>query len=435
MTIVPVTNRSAIAGVTLRPHLGQDLRVGTLARDPSGAVTFAMDEAFIALGPQRPLVSLAWRGRNEEESIARMLAREDKIMRGGLLPPFFANLLPEGALRELVEKQLGTGAFDDFDVLVHLGKDLPGAIVVTLEASASTPPAATSPVESGSAALPQGALKFSLAGVQLKFSMRAEGKRLTVPGRDQHGDIIIKVPSARHPLLPEAEFTGLELAKAAGLRVAEAWLAPIADIVGIPAELLRHGSHVLAVRRFDRGPHGQRIAMEDFAQIVGALGDRRYTMANDETCLNMVRRFTGDWAGEVLEGVRRLVVNIMLGNGDAHLKNWSFLYPESQSPSLSPAYDLVPTFLYGDATMALAFGGTRSAERMGLKKFRRAAGLAKVDEELVVREARRTVERILDTWPAALHDLPLPDHMGETLMQRWDGLRLVADVRLEADPR
>jgi serine/threonine-protein kinase HipA len=425
-------NRTAVAGVTLEPRPGESLRVGSLIRDASGGISFIVDDSFIALGSARPLVSLAWSGRTEQDSLARLLNRNDKVMRSGLLPVFFANLLPEGALRELVEQELGTGAFDDLDVLVHLGQDLPGALVVTLEAgTAGSRPSSSAKTKPSSEKKrpPRGALKFSLAGVQLKFSMRTEGRRLTVPGRDQHGDIIIKVPSAQYPLLPEAEFTGLELAKAAGVQVAEAWLASTEEVAGIPAALLGHGDRVLAVRRFDRGADGLRIQSEDFAQILGALGNRRYTMANDETVLNIVRRFSGDWAGNLLEAVRRMVVNIMLGNGDAHLKNWSFLYPSGERPRLTPAYDLVPTCLYGDATMALAFGGTRTPERMGLKKFQRAARLAKVDEDLLVKEARRTVENILDVWPEILETSPLPEDMRRRLMERWDRLQLVKDTR------
>ena len=94
--------------------------------------------------------------------------------------------------------------------------------------------------------------------------------------------------------------------------------------------------------------------MEDMAQVVGALGERKYTMGTGETVLNMVRRFSSDWRADVLEGLRRIVADILIGNGDNHLKNWSFLFPRVGEIRLSPAYDIVPTVLYiPDDQMAL----------------------------------------------------------------------------------
>ncbi len=421
-----IANQAAILGIWLAPQPHAPLRVGSLVRDASGAVTFMVDDAFIGLGQRRPIISLAWKGATEDDSIARLTMRQDKMMRGGLLPPFFQNLLPEGALRDLVEREFGTGAFDDFDVLARLGEDLPGAIIARLEAGQagmahSAPPRLKQEI-------PDGKVKFSLAGIQLKFSVLAEGSGVTAPGRDAHGDVILKAPSSRHAFLPEVEHCGLCLAQAVGVRVAQSWLVDVVDVTGIPPQHLSGGQYALAVRRFDRGPGGERIHMEDFAQIIGAIGDRKYTMANDETNLNMIRRFTGDWSGELLEGVRRMVTNVLLGNGDAHLKNWSFLYAEDQMPRLSPAYDLVPTFLYGDHSMALSFGGSRDATKVTLRKFERVAGLVKVSPDLLVREARRTTEAALDLWPGLLREMPIHAEMQERLIRRLAGLTLVKEI-------
>jgi serine/threonine-protein kinase HipA len=125
---VPVLNRAGVFGIFLRPAPGQELRTGTLVRDASGALTFDVDETYIKLGPKRPIVSLAWRGEPDDISIQRLRSKNDKSSRGSSLPPYFENLLPEGALLELVEKEFGTGAFDSYDVLRRLGLDLPGAI-------------------------------------------------------------------------------------------------------------------------------------------------------------------------------------------------------------------------------------------------------------------------------------------------------------------
>jgi len=424
-----ITDRSALLGVYLAPTPEESVRVGSLVRDTGGVITFTADDNYLAMGPERPVLSMAWRGADEDDTIRRLVAREDKVMRSGLLPPYFSGLLPEGALRDLVETEFGTGAFDDFDVLARLGDDLPGAVVARLEAGqAGGPQAAAKRGTGAKMPVPPGGVKFSLAGIQLKFSMLETDRSVTAPGRDQHGDIILKVPSERHPSLVEAEFAGLELVRAVGVRAAEASLVDVRNVHGIPSEFLQGGPQALAVRRFDRAP-GRRVHTEDFAQIIGAIGDRKYTMANEETIYNMTRRFSCDWCGELLEGVRRTVVNVMLGNGDAHLKNWSLIHPPGGKPELTPAYDVVPTFLYGDNTMALAFGGMMDAARVTLRRFERAAGLVKVSPDLLAREARRTVEAVLDVWPDAMKSLPLPQEMRDRITARWRGLAIVGEVR------
>jgi serine/threonine-protein kinase HipA len=425
-----ISERAALLGIYLAPTSQEAVRVGSLARDASGAVTFTVDDDYLAMGPSRPVLSMAWRGTDEADTRRRLVRREDKVARNGYIPPYFSGLLPEGALRELVEAEFGAGAFDDFDVLARLGADLPGAVVARLEAGEAGAASVTARAGKGPVLAP-GGVKFSLAGIQLKFGVLQVDGGVTAPGRDEQGDIILKVPPERYPGLIEAEYAGLELARAAGVRTADCFLVDVADIHGIPAEFLVHGGRALAVRRFDRAA-GRRLHTEDFAQILGAVGDRKYTMANEETIYNMVRRFTGDWSGELLEAVRRSVVNIMIGNGDAHLKNWSLIHPPAGAPALTPAYDIVPTFLYGDRSLALPFGGTRNPARISLRRFERAARLVDVSPELLAREARRTVEAILDVWPNAMTHLPLPPERRTHIIERWNDLAIVHEVRQAA---
>lgn len=155
--------------------------------------------------------------------------------------------------------------------------------------------------------------------------------------------------------------------------------------------------------------------------------DRQSFVAVWARLLPGIRRFAGDWSDQIFEGVRRIVVNIMLGNGDAHLKNWSFLL-DGARPRLTPAYDLVPTFLYGDQSMALKFGGTSDPAKVTLCRFERAASLMKVAPDLVVGEVRRTTERILNEWPKRLHELPLRDNAEDRIIDRWKTFQLVDEV-------
>jgi len=422
-----VLNRAGVLGIFLRPSPKEQLRVGTLVRDASGVMAFEVDENYIRLGEKRPIVSLAWKGATDDLSIARLRNRNDKSTRGNTLPPYFENLLPEGALLELVEKEFGTGAFDSFDVLRKLGMDLPGAILARAEAGDEAPAARMTP--SAKPTAPK-TIRFSLAGMQLKFSMKSVNRRLTMPGVDEGGDVILKLPTTTFPGLPEAEYTALQLAKLAGVDIVESTLVDSKTIEDAPKELVEAGSLSLSVKRFDRAPEGIRIHTEDFAQIIGAVGDQKYTRANQDTLLNIVRRFADDPIGGILEGVRRIVVDIMIGNGDGHLKNWSFVYPDGVTPRLSPAYDIVPTIAYvpGDR-MALRLAGTSDPTIVTVARIASIAKFMKIDPEIIEREVREAMDKILDTWPDAARNLPASKKICDAIFGHWKQLALVKDVR------
>jgi serine/threonine-protein kinase HipA len=426
-----VRNKPAALGIYLRPFPDASVRVGSLYRDPEGAITFTVDQAYVALGARRPILSLAWKGQTEDGpqgSKARLLHHGDKITQGSILPPYFENLLPEGALLELVQKEFGAGAFDNFDVLSRLGGDLPGAVVAEMEAGA--PPPAAMPATDGV----NGGIRFSLAGTQLKFSMKQNDKgALTLPMRGAAGDIILKTPSDKHEMVPEAEFTALELARAVGIRTVKAELVSSKDIAGVPEKFLQGGAYSLAITRFDRAAGGERIHMEDFAQVMGSIHDQKYTMANQSTLVKLVGLFAADKRGEMLQAVRRLVVDVMIGNGDSHLKNWSFMLPDGVTPELSPAYDIVPTFFFGDDTMALEFAKSHNPAAVNLRRFERLAGLVGLDTKIVIREVKDTVDEILDVWPSLLPNLPAPPAFAEKLTQRWKGLSLIKEFVPSAD--
>lgn len=420
----------AIMAVHLFDHEQGATRVGNLVRDGDGSVTFTVSEAYLS-DPRRPILSLRWYDPDlDEGSRERLAARRDKIGLHGRVPPWFEGLLPEGALRDLVVAEMGPGDHDDFDVLTRLGADLPGAVLVTPETDvpSSAGPLELTTLKGFRATAPQGIIKFSLAGIQLKFTANPEGNRLTAPGAAKTGRCVIKVPNERFSDLPQAEFAAMELARMIGVDTAPCRLVSRGAIDGIPDELLAHGPEVLVVDRFDRTAGGARIHMEDAAQIVGAVGDRKYTMATSETVVNMIRRFSTDKRADILEAVRRLVADVLIGNGDNHLKNWSFLFPAAGRIRLSPAYDIVPTILFIPKDgLALRFVGTHDFARVNLHRFERIANFLRIDERLITREVRATVELAMELWPKAAPDL-LGAKRAALIIDRLPRLQLVKEA-------
>jgi serine/threonine-protein kinase HipA len=422
---------AAILGVHLLDQARGTVRVGTLIRDEEGAVAFTVAEAYLR-DPGRSTLSLGWYDPNSDESTRdRLASRGDKIGVHGSLPPWFAGLLPEGALRELVLTEMGPGDHDQFDVLTRLGADLPGAVLITpeTETPASAGPLDLVSVKGFRAAVPTGVVKFSLAGFQLKFTANIDGERLTMPGSGDTGRCIIKVASERYAGLPEAEYGAMQLARMIGVNTATCRLMPRDAVIGVPEEILAHGGQVLVVDRFDRGSDGARIHIEDAAQVIGAIGDRKYTMATTETVINMASRFSTDRRADILETIRRVVADVLIGNGDNHLKNWSFRFAEPGQVRLSPAYDIVPTVLFNPRdTLALRFVRTHNFETVDLHRFERVASFLRVDPKWVLREVKTAIERAQDIWPAAAPAL-FGEQRAATLLDRLPKLKLVQEVR------
>lgn len=423
---------AAVLGVHLMGPDRKIVRVGTLTRNAERATAFVPDETYLR-DEGRPILTLAWHTPGDpEQTRARLADRNDKIGLYGHLPPWFQGLLPEGALRDLVDVEMGAGEHDHFDVLTRLGADLPGAVLVipdNPEAPDSVGPIRWEQVAGFRAPTPKGMVKFSLAGVQLKFAAQASGERLTAPVSSGEGRLILKLAPERYDDLPEAEYAGMTLAAALGVRTAPCRLTSVQDIEGIPGEFLR-GPNALVVERFDRTVDGGRIHIEDAAQILTAWGDQKYTKANTETVLNMIRRFSTDWRDDVMEGLRRVVADILIGNGDNHLKNWSFIYPKPGVIRLSPAYDIVPTVFFQPADeLALQFAGRNKAfEAMSLKRFRRVAEFLKLDPEQVQNTVVDAVITAVRTWPGLLETLPLPPPRKQQVLDRLWNLPLVREV-------
>jgi serine/threonine-protein kinase HipA len=174
-------------------------------------------------------------------------------------------------------------------------------------------------------------------------------------------------------------------------------LVPVAEIKGLPRDAARLGGEALAVQRFDRGPAGQRIHMEDFAQVFGLFPEDKYERRSYANVAAVLWAETG--ADDTYEFVRRLVFSVLIGNGDMHLKNWSLLYPDGRTPVLSPAYDFVSTVPYiAENRLGLTFGGTRNLDGITKDQIRRFADRARLPVSTVWEIVPETVARTIEAW-------------------------------------
>ncbi len=164
--------------------------------------------------------------------------------------------------------------------------------------------------------------------------------------------------------------------------------------------------------------------MEDFAQILVKYPHEKYNSANYENIGKVIYGFSGDGLADAQQFARRLLVNILLANGDAHLKNWSFLYPDKITPRLSPAYDIVTTNVYieNETQYALNLGKTKDWYAVTLANFHAWADKSGIPWRAIKPHLDDTLSKARELWPEALKTLPMDDAHKEGLEAHWGKL-------------
>jgi serine/threonine-protein kinase HipA len=433
--------------------LGDEL-VGRLSK--MGDVIQFLGEPEYLENRDRPTLSLSMNGLDPlhgDEATRRAFgeAGTQWTRSIGRLPAFFENLLPEGALREMLAQARGVSVDDQFELLAACGGSLTGAVVARPSSQeeldfghgqahvkglmGADDEACWSPVKKPMTT------GFSLAGQQMKLavSMDPGTRRYTLKTQDARGvDIVAKMPSREHPQAVELEFSGLSLAHAAGVNTPPFWMddATRLDVPNI--KTMCPGGSFLAIERFDR-PHGGKghsIHIEDWCQLTGRRPMEKYAPEWAFVLgLRALRAYSPERFSDAQEFIRRQVVNVLMGNTDAHLKNFSMLYKDGRHPSLSPAYDLVPIIAYlGDGRYALNEKVEEMFQKMRVADFERVGHAAGFAPKAVAKEVRETVERVRATWPSLLRELPLDPKVSRKIEQRLDNLPLVKEMAPTSAP-
>ncbi|WP_292223156.1 HipA domain-containing protein [Brevundimonas sp.] len=377
-----------------------DRKVGVISALGGDQSIFSFDDAY-ADDPDRPTLSLSFKG--EQGGLLR-----DHRPTQTRLTPFFSNLLPEGTLRDYLAKRAGIKPMREYPLLEALGPDLPGAVTVRPlgEGERDEDDEGRHGDETRQAG-GQGALRFSLAGVQLKFSAVGKAKGgLTIPASGRGGNWIIKLPSIRFRGVAANEFSMMRLARAMGMDIPDVELAPLDQIEGLPEGIGRIEEEAFAIRRFDRREDGGRIHIEDFAQVFGVYPGEKYDKGSYRYLAKVLWLETGE-AG-VREFIRRLVFNTLIGNADMHLKNWSLIYRDGRTPELSPGYDFLSTTVYiPDENAALKFARTKRMAEFSLDEVSYMAARAGLPEALARDTAIEAVDRFHEVWSAERAHLPI----------------------------
>lgn len=311
---------------------------------------------------------------------------------------FFAGVLPEESKREIIARNLGISARNDYAMLEQIGGECAGA--VTFVPSGEALPERNYRYRALSVKELAGILKelprrpllagedgirLSLAGAQDKIAVRIEGEKVSLP--------LGSAPST-HILKPAVErFEGVVNNESLGMRLAAS--------VGLSAAIVEtrnaDGVEYLSVERYDRtfqqGEGGTRIVerhhQEDFCQAQGIVSEMKYQKEGGPSlkqCFALLRTVSSTPVLDLQRLLDAVIFNYLVGNNDAHGKNFSLLYQKvgtaNQTIRLAPLYDVVSTLFYPELSkdMAMKIGGEYSSEKVlpgNFEKLAEEAGLAK----------------------------------------------------------
>ena len=352
------------------------------------------------------------------------------------LPNFFSNLLPEGVLRQRLATQRGTSVNAEFDLIAAAGNNLPGAVrvrpseipaeirvrLITTDNDNLEVTQVDDAIEGAS----------SLSGVQekLALSMLRGGERFSVEGSVEGDPVIAKFAPREHPEMLANELVCTQLAKLVSIRTIEPAFYPIDRL---DSDALRSvanpGLQFFASPRFDRSEAG-RIHVEDWCQIASKRPGEKYEMKDAfPLAASALLQSATDGPAELEELFRRIVANALMGNCDAHLKNFMCMYGDARHPTLSPAYDLVcvtPYAIEGKYAANLALDALQRNYR--LKDYVELADRIGYNTRLAEKAVRSTVTDALKHWPTRLAQTDVPANVRVTIGERLQTLALIQDV-------
>lgn len=344
--------------------------------------------------------------------------------------PFLAGLLPEGELRRKIAQQCQLSQANDFGLLAAIGGDCAGAVSLAPRDQAPGPAEVEwlTPTQLITllAELPQrpmlaqrDGLRLSLAGAQDKLPVVVEGQRLGLPKGSAASTHILKPAIAAVDNSVTNEAFCMALARRMKLRVADTQILMAGD------------QRILLVRRYDRHRTGDgawsRLHQEDFCQALTVPPELKYQNEGGpdlQACFSVLRRATRPCAPEVIRLLDAVIFNALIGNHDAHAKNFSMLY-QQQRGTLAPLYDLLCTAVYPTLTdkMAMKVSSKYRFTEVQVRHWEQFAKAA----ELSKAQAKKRVTGIAEQLPscarrlqseALYSDQPLVERIVSLIEQR-----------------
>jgi serine/threonine-protein kinase HipA len=365
--------------------------VGRLWRNPTGAIGFSYAPEWLirdgfTVSHTLPLVS------------------DDFTPEDGIAHRFFANLLPEGGVREQIVRDLKISN-TDFNLLRAIGGECAGALSilpVEQQPSLAYDYHPISDQELANLVARRGHVytwaanerpRLSLAGAQDKCPILVQDGNYLLPRQESPSSHILKFELADYRHLPAYETFTTQLAKAVGLPVVNIQLKSVGKT--------RYALIERYDRLWDESGQIQRLHQEDFCQALGYGYERKYQEDGGPTfaqCYQLVQDVSSDPANDLQHLLRWQIFNVLAGNSDGHAKNLSLLYLANGEIRLTPFYDLVCTRAIKriDYHLAFAVGDERNPSVVTRKNWESLASQCGIRPQFLLNQVTEVAARLLD---------------------------------------
>lgn len=368
-------------------YLNQTL-TGQLSIDKYGDMTFVYDDGYLK--------------NNKNFPLSHSLPLQKRPYSIKQCRPFFSGLLPEAHMRTAIARQLGISEKNDFTLLAAIGGECAGAVTILPQ---NTSMAQLKPdykiikkqdvleilqtMHQRPMIVGEDGMRLSLAGAQDKLPVAMIEGNIAIPMNGAPSTHILKPINRDFPSLIENECFCLNLAQKIGLNAVDA-LIHYAD--GIP---------YLLVKRYDRVQTDQgiqRVHQEDFCQAMGINPEMKYQREGGpqmSECFGLVRGLSSLPVIDIKALLQGILFNVIIGNNDAHGKNFSLLYYGLQT-RLAPFYDMISTVYYPDLAvkMAMKVGSKYDFESLFPRHFIQMAEDAHLSAVLVRQEILSLISKI-----------------------------------------
>ena len=411
---------------TLDVYLRDEL-VGHLIQDDGGQMLFGYTKSWLQKPGAMPL--------------SHSLPLRKERFKGNECRGFFGGLLPEQSKREIIARNLGISAHNDYAMLEQIGGECAGAVTFipaggplpegnyryrvlsSKELAAVLRDLPRRPLLAG-----EDGIRLSLAGAQDKVAVRIEGDELSLP--------LGGAPST-HILKPAVE-------RFEGVVFNEALCMKLASAVGLPAAKIEirnvDGIEYLLVERYDRNsrqnPDGpptlERLHQEDFCQAHGIVSEMKYQKEGGpslQQCFALLREVSSTPVIDLARLLDMVIYNFLVGNNDAHGKNFSLLYHGGGAAGpdvrLAPLYDVVSTSYYPELSnhMAMKIGGAYSSGKVTQKNFEQLAEEAGLAKPIVRNRVPELAESVIANLANVEIAHPVAEAVAALIRKRCENVR------------
>jgi serine/threonine-protein kinase HipA len=395
------------------------LRVGTLTQNNHGDVVFEYDESYLTNPAAKPL------------SLSLPLIKKRFNQRE--CRPFFGGILPEESNRKIIAGNLGISAKNDFALLEQIGGECAGAVTF-LPKGMALPDREDSYRQLTEAELAdilrvlpkrplmagEAGIRLSLAGAQDKIAVTLKNGTISLP--------LNGAPST-HILKPQIErFEGVVFNEELCMKLSAAVGIPTAGVQTGVAD----GINYILVERYDRAyvpsisggeSRLQREHQEDFCQALGIVSEHKYQAEGGPSlkqCFELVRNTSSLPLVDLQSLLDAVILNLLIGNNDAHGKNFSLIYRADGQTRLASLYDLVSTAAYPELStrMAMKIGGESDSEKVGPKQFEKLANEAALSFPMVRNRVSELTNAVIAALPSATPKEPFAIELAEQIKNR-----------------